>query len=246
VASTVNQDTALYSQTAHTCLSTFAAFKSGLPQWCVVDLIKSPFLTCRQGADERGVDLDTPPNNVEFNNLLDATMTRTAKPRGRTGPAGRLGTLEDKVDKLLDASHSPRTPRSHRRRRPTPHTPGSVSRSPRTFTTPRHRSRRASSPGSPTPSHRPSAQRPLSPAPARGSEIRAFLADLASDVGVFLTEPEVEDDLREREILPDLFPDMDVVRVMELLKITEGAAMRLRRYASSWSVKLKKKRKQGL
>jgi hypothetical protein len=91
-----------------------------------------------------------------------------------------------------------------------------------------------------TPTRRPLPIAPLSPAPAEGSEIRAFLTDLASSSGIDITD--MEHELVELDFTPDVIPDVAVVRLQEVLNITEGKVIKAQSFARKWSARLEQKR----
>jgi hypothetical protein len=192
-----------------------------------------------QAAKEKGVDAKNPPNSVEFKTAVDAALLQaTKKPRGRSGPGHKDESASNTLDTLvgiLQRGAQADIPRTPRRSRFNPY-----ASSPRQAGTPRM-SRTPCSPSIRSPRKPPP---PMSPAPARGSELRAFLSDLASGTGIFLVT--LEDRLQVLDFTPDVLPEVDVARLQEVLAVSEGQVYKVKIFARKWSMRLEEKRNAGL
>jgi hypothetical protein len=83
--------------------------------------------------------------------------------------------------------------------------------------------------------------RPLSPLPAKGSELKTFLADLHETVGVDLTT--YEGQLAALDFTPNVIPSVLDARLAEVVPIlAEGTIIKLKDYAQMWSARLNDKR----
>ena len=104
---------------------------------------------------------------------------------------------------------------------------------------PRSRSRsRSHSPS--TPRRAKLASLPLSPLPRQGSELRTCLSDFLAASGLDLTD--CEDSLMERELTPDIIPDIAFDHLCTITGAVEGRIRKFQAYCKLWNACLDTKK----
>jgi hypothetical protein len=83
---------------------------------------------------------------------------------------------------------------------------------------------------------------PFSPIPGCGSELRACLSDFTEASGLDLTT--CEDTLMERELTPDIIPDVPVDHLCAITGVVEGRIRKFQVYCKRWNARLDAKREE--
>jgi hypothetical protein len=81
---------------------------------------------------------------------------------------------------------------------------------------------------------------PFSPLPARGSELQACLSDFLDAYGIDLAA--YEDILTQRELTPDIIPDISVDHLCTITGAVEGRIRKFQAYCKVWNARLDAKR----
>lgn len=81
---------------------------------------------------------------------------------------------------------------------------------------------------------------PLSPLPARGSELQTCLSDFLEAYGIDLAA--YEDTLMQRELTPDIIPDISVDHLCTITGAVEGRIRKFQAYCKVWNARLDAKR----
>jgi len=168
-----------------------------------------------------------PPSTVDFDGIRDGRII-AKKPRGRTGPRAQEVAAAPTTDTnaLLMAAVIPLLTRLSEKR---PRSP-SPSRQP------------AIQPSPSTPCRSKVGSLPFSPIPGRGSELRTCLSDFTEASGLDLTA--CEDTLMERELTPDIIPDVPVDHLCTITGAVEGRIWKFQVYCKRWNACLDAKREE--